>query len=67
MAPIESALSDRAVLLGVTDSSMAAVLSDAIGAEGMRANFFSGIEEARKLIAKNRPPLVILKHDRARA
>jgi DNA-binding response OmpR family regulator len=66
MTPIESALSDQAVLLSVTDSGMAAVLSDAIGAEGMRANFFSGIEEAQKLLAKDRPSLVILEHDRVR-
>jgi DNA-binding response OmpR family regulator len=63
IVPLEPVLTDRSVLLSVADSSMAADLSDAIRAEGLRANFFSGIDEARKLIAKDRPSLVILEHD----
>src|SRR5262245_65131240 len=35
-APIEPALVERSVLLGVTDPSIAAVLSQAIRAEGIR-------------------------------
>jgi phosphoribosyl 1,2-cyclic phosphodiesterase/CheY-like chemotaxis protein len=65
-APIKPALLERSVLLGVADPSMAAVLSEAIGAEGIRFNFFSAIDEARKLISKDRPSLVILEHDEAR-
>jgi CheY-like chemotaxis protein len=64
-APIEPALAERSVLLGVTDPSMATVLSDAIRAERIRFNFFSAIDEALKLISKDRPSLVILEHDKA--
>src|SRR5262249_60884650 len=65
-APIEPALAERSVLLGVADPSMAAVLSEAIRAEGIRINFFSAIDEALKLINKDRPSLVVLEHDKAR-
>jgi phosphoribosyl 1,2-cyclic phosphodiesterase/CheY-like chemotaxis protein len=64
-APIEPALTKRSVLLGVADPSMAAVLSEAIRAEGIRFNFFSAIDEARQLINTDRPSLVILEHDQA--
>ena len=65
VAPIEPALAERSVLLGVADPSMAAVLSEAIRAEGIRFNFFSAIDEARKLISKDHPSLVILEDDEA--
>jgi phosphoribosyl 1,2-cyclic phosphodiesterase/CheY-like chemotaxis protein len=65
-APIEPALAERSVLLGVADPSMVAVLSEAIRAEGIRFNFFSTIDEARKRISKDRPSLVILEHDEAK-
>jgi DNA-binding NtrC family response regulator len=65
-APIEAAVAERSVLLGVTDASMAVTLSEAIRAEGIRTNFFSAIDEARNLIAKDRPSLVILEHDKTR-
>src|SRR5262249_14653488 len=65
-APIEPALAKHSVLLGVADPSMVAVLSEAIRAEGIRFNFFSTIDEARKLIGKDRPSLMILEHDEAR-
>jgi phosphoribosyl 1,2-cyclic phosphodiesterase/CheY-like chemotaxis protein len=63
---IEPALAERSVLLGVADPSMAAVLSEAVRAEGIRSNFISVVDEARNLIDKDRPSLVILEHDRAR-
>jgi phosphoribosyl 1,2-cyclic phosphodiesterase/DNA-binding response OmpR family regulator len=63
ITPLEPALADHPVLLSITDSSMAATLSDAIRAEGIRAIFFSSIDEARKLIVKDRPSLAILEHD----
>jgi phosphoribosyl 1,2-cyclic phosphodiesterase/DNA-binding response OmpR family regulator len=66
IVPLEPALTDRSVLLGVADSSVAADLSDAIRAEGLQVNFFSGVDEAQELIAKDRPSLVILEHDVAR-
>jgi phosphoribosyl 1,2-cyclic phosphodiesterase len=65
-APIESALAERSVLLGITDASMAVTLSEAIRAEGIRTNFFSAIDEAQNLLRKDRPSLVILEHDRTR-
>jgi len=65
-APVETALAERSVLLGVTDASMAVTLSEAIRAEGIRTNFFSAIDEARNFISKDRPSLVILEHDRIR-
>jgi CheY-like chemotaxis protein len=61
--PIESALAKSSVLLGVADTKMAAVLSEAIQAEGIHTTLFSGIDEARTLIAKDRPSLAILEHD----
>jgi DNA-binding response OmpR family regulator len=64
--PIEPALAERFILLGIADPGIAAVLSDAIHAEGIRAHFFSNIDEARKLIAKDRPSLAILEQDAAR-
>lgn len=64
--PIEAALTDRSVLLDIADPRMAAVLSDVIRAEGIRANFFSDVDEARKLIVKDRPSLAILEHDKTR-
>ena len=43
-----------------------AVLAEAIRAEGIRFNFFSAIDEAEKLISKDRPSLVLLEHDKAK-
>jgi len=67
MTSPESALDDRPVILSITDSRIAAVLSDAIRAEGLRADFFSSIEEARELIARDRPSLAIIEHDMPRS
>jgi phosphoribosyl 1,2-cyclic phosphodiesterase len=63
---LEPSLSERSVLLSVDDASMAATLSEAIRAEGIKAHFFSGIDEARKLIAKDPPSLVIVEHNPSR-
>jgi phosphoribosyl 1,2-cyclic phosphodiesterase/CheY-like chemotaxis protein len=65
-APVELALAERSVLLGIADPGMATVLSEAIRAEGIRFNFFSAIDQALKLINKDRPSLVILEHDKAK-
>jgi ribonuclease BN (tRNA processing enzyme)/CheY-like chemotaxis protein len=61
--PIEPALAEWSVLLGVADTKMTAALSKIIRAEGIRAKFFSNMDEARTLIAKDRPSLAILEHD----
>ncbi len=61
--PIEPALAEWSVLLGIADTKMAAALSNTIRAEGIRAKFFANMDEARTLIAKDRPSLAILEHD----
>ena len=66
MTTVEPALAERSVLLGIADPSIAAALSEAIGAEGIGIKFFSDIDQARKLISKDRPSLAILEHDMAR-
>jgi DNA-binding response OmpR family regulator len=61
--PIEPALAEWSVLLGIADTKMAAALSKTMRAEGIHVKFFSNIDEARTLIAKDRPSLAILEHD----
>ncbi len=61
--PTESALADSSVLVGVADTRIAAALSEAVGAEDIRAEFFSGSDEACRLMAGGRPSLVIVEHD----
>jgi DNA-binding response OmpR family regulator len=60
---IEPALTESSVLLGIADTEMAAAFSEVIRAEGIHVEFFSDMDEARKLIAKDRPSLAILEHD----
>jgi phosphoribosyl 1,2-cyclic phosphodiesterase/CheY-like chemotaxis protein len=60
--PIEPALAGS-VLLGIADTKLAATLSETIRAEGIQPKFFSSMEEARTLIAKDRPSVAILEHD----
>ena len=61
--PIEPTPAKQSVLLGVADTTTSAALSEAIQAEGVRAKFFSNIDDARTLIAKDCPSLTILEHD----
>jgi phosphoribosyl 1,2-cyclic phosphodiesterase/CheY-like chemotaxis protein len=61
--PIEPALVERSVLLGSVDANITAMLSEAIRAEGIRVRFVSDGGAARKLIAQDRPSLVMLEHD----
>jgi len=61
--PIEAAMAEWSVLLGIGDTKLAATLSEAVRAEGIHANFFSDMDEARTLIAKDRPSLAIFEHD----
>jgi ribonuclease BN (tRNA processing enzyme)/DNA-binding response OmpR family regulator len=61
--PIEPALAERSVLLGIADTKLVAALSEAIRAEGVDTKFFSNMDEARTLIAKDRLSLAILEHD----
>ena len=61
--PIEPALAESSVLLGIVDTKMAAAFSKVIRTDGIHVEFFSDLDEARKLIAKDRPSLAILEHD----
>jgi phosphoribosyl 1,2-cyclic phosphodiesterase/CheY-like chemotaxis protein len=61
--PMNPALVEHSVLLGIADPGMAAALSEAIRSEGIRPEFFSGFNEASERIAKERPSLAILEHD----
>jgi phosphoribosyl 1,2-cyclic phosphodiesterase/CheY-like chemotaxis protein len=61
--PIEPVPTEWSVLLGIADTKMASALSRTIRADGIRAKFFSDVDEARTLIAKDRPLLAILEHD----
>src|SRR2546429_8521409 len=56
-------ITEWSMLLGAADAKPAAALSKIIRAEGIRAKFFSRIDEARTLIAKDRPSLAILEPD----
>ena len=60
---IAPALVGRSVLLGVMDPNIAAILSEAIRAEGIPVKFVSDGDAARQLILKDPPSLVMLEHD----
>jgi phosphoribosyl 1,2-cyclic phosphodiesterase/DNA-binding response OmpR family regulator len=60
--PIEPALAEWSVLLGIADTKLAATLSETLRAEGIHTKCFSSMEEARTLIAKDRPSIAILEH-----
>jgi phosphoribosyl 1,2-cyclic phosphodiesterase/FixJ family two-component response regulator len=66
-ALIQPALVERAVLLSVADPVVAALLSEAVHAEGLQCHLFDGIDEARALIHRHHPSLVLLEHDLPRA
>jgi phosphoribosyl 1,2-cyclic phosphodiesterase len=60
---LEPELEERSVILSIADSSLAASLAEAARAEGIRPAFFSSLDEARKLVDRDRPSLAILEHD----
>jgi phosphoribosyl 1,2-cyclic phosphodiesterase len=64
--PLQPSVADRSMILGVTNSSTAAALVEASNAEGIRANLFSDIDAARKLIVKDQPSLAMIEHTAAR-
>ena len=51
--PIELALANSSVLLGIADTKMATAFSSFIQAEGIHVEFFSDMDEARKPIPKD--------------
>jgi phosphoribosyl 1,2-cyclic phosphodiesterase/CheY-like chemotaxis protein len=67
MTWLQPALSERWVLLGITDASMAAMLSEAIRAEGIRPQFFADIDEVKRLDGERGPSVVMLEHNKSRA
>jgi phosphoribosyl 1,2-cyclic phosphodiesterase/CheY-like chemotaxis protein len=61
--PIKPALTEWSVAFGMADTKLATTLSETIRAEGIHTKCFSSMEEARALIAKDRPSIAILEHD----
>ena len=59
---VKPALSHRSVLIRVADVKVATALGEAVHAEGLRANFCSSADMARKLIAQDPPSLAIIDH-----
>jgi phosphoribosyl 1,2-cyclic phosphodiesterase/CheY-like chemotaxis protein len=66
MTWVQPALSERWVLLGITDASMAAMLSEAIRAEGIRPHFFTDIDEVKRLDGERGPSVVMLEDNKSR-
>jgi phosphoribosyl 1,2-cyclic phosphodiesterase/DNA-binding response OmpR family regulator len=61
--PIEPALAERSVFLGIADTKLAGALAETIRAEGIQPKYFSSMKQARALIAKDHPSVAILEHD----
>jgi phosphoribosyl 1,2-cyclic phosphodiesterase/CheY-like chemotaxis protein len=66
MTPLQPALSERWVLLGIGDASMAAMLVEAIRAEGIRAQFFSDVGEVAPFDGEGGPSVIVLEHSKSR-
>src|SRR4029077_21107995 len=62
MMSIKPALSHRSVLIKVADGELATALGEAVLAEGLRVNFCSSADTARKLIEQDPPSLAIIDH-----
>lgn len=60
MTTVKPALSHRSVLIKVADVKVATALGEAVLAEGLRANFCSSADTARKLIAEDPPSLALI-------
>lgn len=62
MTPLKPALSNHSVLINVADAKLAAVLGEAVRAEGLRANFCATVDAAGKLIERDPPSLAMIDH-----
>ena len=62
LTPTKPALSHLSVLIKVADAKLATALGEAVLAEGLRANFCSCADTARKVIEQDRPSLAIIDH-----
>src|SRR5262245_3916957 len=60
MTTVKPALSHRSVLIKIADMKVATALGEAVQAEGLRANFCSSADTARKLIAEDPPSLALI-------
>ena len=60
---VDPALTEPSVIVGIADIKTGTALFEAIQAEGIHAKLCSDPDEARKLIAEDRPSLAILEHD----
>lgn len=60
MTSVKPALSHRSVLIKVADVKLATALGEAVLAEGLRPNFCSSADMARKLIEQDPPSLAII-------
>ncbi|MCP3384763.1 MBL fold metallo-hydrolase [Bradyrhizobium sp. CCGUVB4N] len=66
LTPLEPALVQRSILISVTDPKIAAALTGAASAEGLRANFCASAEAAQAIISRDPPSLAIIDRDAAR-
>jgi len=66
MTPLQPALSERWVLLGIGDAGIAAMLGEAIRAEGIRAQFFSDVGEVEGFDGERGPSVIVLEHSKWR-
>jgi len=60
LTPVKPALSQRSVLIKVGDVKLATALGEAVISGGLRANFCSSADTARKLIEQDPPSLAII-------
>jgi hypothetical protein len=60
MTSVKPALSRQSVLIKMADVKLATALGEAVLAEGLRANFCSSADMARKLIEQDLPSLAII-------
>jgi phosphoribosyl 1,2-cyclic phosphodiesterase len=63
LMPVKPALSRRSVLIKVADAKVATSLGEAVIAEGLRANFCSSADTARKAIEQDPPSLAMIDAD----
>lgn len=60
MTPVEPALVDRYVLVGVGDAKLATAVGDAAKAEGLRVARCASLDAARSLVAEDAPSLALV-------
>jgi phosphoribosyl 1,2-cyclic phosphodiesterase len=66
LTAVEPALANRSVLMSVSDAKIAALLTGAARAEGLRVNLCANAEAARTFIVEDPPSLAIMDPEAAR-